>query len=486
MNGQNELTLTADKAEHKTEEKRSRLVLYNKLFTPHTKKTICEKTRLQLTTSLNYFLFTLLHLSENDWVLAMIDVDDYENMAKKYGSQRVSNKVNQIGTVVYNFCQNNPNKLKAFRCKDVTVDENEDKYDVFAIVMCCISGNSSSNLFLAEKYINKLVAKIKQQTNETVSVGIAKMNDWESFEEWKQRGLKNITIARTIALKNEFNTMNDEKDTNGTIVTKTQNSNVYSDINVKYVNSKVDDNLHSSDKKEKEKSGYTLGNKEEFDTKMQEIANNEDYEWMIALLEIDDFSSFVFLNNDNKHFISKEKSKIAMEMYDLFNVYGGSNYFGYKWNGNEGGDTYGMILYDSKDANKCLITAIDLIEALKDEIKQKCPFTVSIGCGKLEQDDLGMTDDWYERITKYLHKAKKTGGNLVIYRKDRSNTRRESNVSNSSSSSNDLQLDLKSNNGDQEKQIETNTLSAIKVCLLVSETIFFTFALWFLFYFGVA
>ena len=74
--------------------------------------------------------------------------------------------MNQIGTVVKAFCDNNQRKLKGFNINDAIVDEEcNEKRDLFAILMYC-----RPELIKANKYISKLIAKIKQQTNETVCV----------------------------------------------------------------------------------------------------------------------------------------------------------------------------------------------------------------------------------------------------------------------------------------------------------------------------
>ena len=485
----------------RTRKLRKRLNLYNTLM-GQGKEKLCTQTQLQSLISLNYSLYTFLHLNDSDWVLAMIDIDGYNEMINKWG-QNTMRKVIQVGTVIKAFCDNDTNKLKGFRCSNL-IANNEDnpdggRHDGFAVLMYC-----TPNLDKSEKYVGKLEKKIKQQTNETVTVGIAKMNEWETFEEWKQRGLKNIIIARNsenIDI-NQFSETDEKKLPNGEATTttttattstasgrriETENGTIYSDINVKYVNGKYGGNNGNEDEKKEDVSGFgrKLGNKEEFDIKMQEIANNEDYEWVVALMEIDDFTSFVFLNNSNKEIILAEKNKIDKEIFHLFNVYGNGNgngngngtnkndsiYFGYKWRGNEGGDTFGLILYNSKDRNKCLVSAIDLIESLKDEIRQECSFTVSIGCSKLEESDLGIADDWYERIKKHLEKGKKKGGNRVVYRRDKSDTNRESNINNRSSTSDVLQFESKSNETAQENEIEKKTIESIEVCLCVSASL---------------
>ena len=294
----NTLSPTKDKNELQ------RLDLYNSLFGQDA-RTTCQQTGLLLTPSLNYSLYTFLHLYDISWVLAIISIDELNQLNEKYGKQDAkTRKIHQIGTVIKNFCANDPRKLKGFKCNDLIIvnhhndDDNgiyniedidgELQNDLFAILMYCHPQLSKS-----EKYIKKLMKKIKLLTNETVSVGVAKLNEWETFDEWKHRAFRNMINARNI--------VQSEKDT------------FYSDIDVNYKNP-----THwgwgpvtTSGK---------MGNKEEFDKKLKEIANKEDYEWIAAIMEVDDFESFVFLNS--KEIVNKETDKIKKEIYILFDIYG--------------------------------------------------------------------------------------------------------------------------------------------------------------------
>ena len=170
------------------------LKLYNSIF-KQGKNKICDKTGLQFTQSLNYSLQTFLYTSHNYWVLAIIDINGLIEDNGKFISQEASSKINQVGVVIKTFCENNPSKLKGFRCNsndliDIGIgDDTEDtqdtedaKYyfpnDLFAMLIYC-----HPKLILGEKHISKLMKKIEQQTNKTVCIGVAKMNEWKSFDE---------------------------------------------------------------------------------------------------------------------------------------------------------------------------------------------------------------------------------------------------------------------------------------------------------------
>ena len=67
--------------------------------------------------------------------------------------------------------------------------------------------HSHPKLNKSEKYISKLIDKTKQQTNESVFVGIAKMNNWETFEKWKHRAIKNVNQHYQVGYEIESNTV---------------------------------------------------------------------------------------------------------------------------------------------------------------------------------------------------------------------------------------------------------------------------------------
>ena len=377
-----------------------RLELYNSIF-GQGRDRICDKTGLRLTQSFNYSLQTFLYQCDNNWVLAMIEIDGLNDINTKFEHQIENRKEYQVGVVIKNFCENDPRKLKGFKCDFVDViDGKEFKRELFSIIMYC-----HPNINKSEKYIRKLMFKIKQQTNKSVFIGIAKMNDWETFEEWKTRAINNLKKAKNVI----------PTETKTTDTTDPGNGAFHSDIGINYRNPNVDESKQDEKQQEPQKR---LGSKEEFDSKMKSIANNEDYDWTAAIIDIDDFDAFLFSNNNNKDVTAKEMDKIEQEMYHLFNIYGNDHnkietkYFGYKLS--DGGH-FGMILYDSKDRNKCYVAAHEIVETLKEEIGIKCKFTVSIGASRPKEDDLGMSDDWLERINSNLRKAKQNGKNQVCF-----------------------------------------------------------------------
>ena len=61
-------------------------------------------------------------------------------------------------------------------------------------------------------------------------------------------------------------------------------------------------------------SSTKIGKWKEFDLKMPEIANNEDSEWIAAIMNIDDYDSLVIKNNNDKQIIKNELKTLQKEI----------------------------------------------------------------------------------------------------------------------------------------------------------------------------
>ena len=78
---------------------------------------------------------------------------------------------------------------------------------------------------------------------------------------------------------------------------KTQtNGAFFSDIDINYVNPQEDS---------------TIGDEKENEQKQ----NEENYEWIVAIMSIDDFSSVVFSKNNDKQALQLEINEVEKEMY---------------------------------------------------------------------------------------------------------------------------------------------------------------------------
>ena len=347
--------------------------------------------------SLNYALQALLSMENDTWSLAMIDIGSVAPV-----------RIEQFGTTIGGFCSKLQPKLKACKCNNATNDNRK----LFGVLINCSAG-----LFESEIYMLRLMNEINSVSNddETVSISIAKMNKWETFDEWKTRAIKNI---QKIKQKQKQNAKH-----------KSTKNDIYSDIDVDY--SKPQQNVKTSknntetiDAKEQKDDMSDvidkLGSKDELDAKMIEIASDEESskDWIVALMSIDESEND---NNDNgrEQLQTEHRDKVEKEILKLFGIFDHGNkkddmkYFGYKLSG---GDVFGMILFDLEDDSKC-IPGHDLLEILLDNIKNNCSFTVSIGYSKLMDDDLGLTDEWLARANVNLKQAKKNGKNQIYFGK---------------------------------------------------------------------
>ena len=241
----------------------------------------------------------------------------------------------------------------------------------------------------------------------------------------------------------------------------------YSDVSIKFINPDNCDQKQDEKKQhqqEEQRVVAKIGTKEEFNDKMKRIANNDDYDWVVAMMAIDDFESFVFSNIDNKEVVTKEIDKMTQEMFYLFDIYGNRTAIAdtteiikyCAFESNHDGE-FGLILYDSKDINKCYVPAHEILATLKEEICIKCQFTVSIGCSRLTEDDLGIMDDWYERVKKNLKQAKKNGKNQICFGAG----------SKIEDEHTELELKLMDDNH-QENEIEEKSLQSIEICSCIT------------------
>ena len=71
-------------------------------------------------------------------------------------------------------------------------------------------------------------------------------------------------------------------------------------------------------KKVQESASRRLGSKEEFDLKLQDIAN-EDENWIVSVMDIDDLGQFLF-ENDDRLKVQPEILKLEEIMIDLFSA----------------------------------------------------------------------------------------------------------------------------------------------------------------------
>lgn len=415
---------------------------------------IDKETGLLGTNALNYSLQTYLHLGDDRWVLAMLDIDNLKHLNDTLGYSGTNARIKFVGQIIKDFCDSNPLKFQGFRNNDGSFG---GKGDLFAILIYC-----KRNLQFAERHMKSLIKQINNISNTQVSVGIAKMNKnknknnktaVESFEQWKHRAFNNI-----LKVKNNINSEN----------------HIYSDINeiLEDAHDSKDDskdnNNSNSDTNDKKNNTIkvigSLGDKQSFDEKMKEMVMNEDNKWILGIIDADNMGDFK--DEKGKVFANNEIIKIGNEILKMSNILGKEYCLGYKLSG---GDEFGIIIHESDNS---ILPGKDIIQTLIDNVSFNSQVTISVGFSKLDIDNEEMTHEWYQRTNEYLSQAKKNGKNQCYFGQDMSvfgMTRTKSMMGDEFDIMN--QITENENNTMEDDQITLHSLQSIEVSLcLISNS----------------
>ena len=205
----------------------------------------------------------------------------------------------------------------------------------------------------------------------------------ETFKEWLQRGTKYMTVVKMEQGGNGLHSDIYEKE-------KENNQNDNDKKNSNEEKSEKDEN--QSNEKQNEK---ILVIKTHFDNKRKEIAQKEDENWVLALIDGDNMASFE--EEHGKEAASQEICKIGYQMSILCLMLADSC-FGFKF----GGDEYRLIVYDNKDDIQH-IGARDVIESLLENVRATCSVTISIGFTNYNSDDEETFRQWQKQMVKIEH-----------------------------------------------------------------------------------
>ena len=364
-------------------------------LTTNAEENIEKNIELQTTKSLNESLHQHLQGKNTNYVLCMINIDQLSNLNETFGLHGGSAKRDQIVREIAQFCTKNPHKLQGFLCNDIKKSQRV----LYCILIKC---NDNKKLDISQRYMMKLMKHIKQLTSETVSVGIAKMNHWETYDEWKVRAFNNISLAR------------DGKGISPGF------GELYSDIKVEFT--QPQDVVSAEDEKTlelKEQASSNkpqrlkLGNRSEFGEKIREIMGGLDKNWIMAIMSVDKLGDLTFAK------VEKDITKNTLDIFNAFDDNDNKRYFGYKITEEH---VYGMILYDCQELNEnvAFVSAHDVLEALRSRINSKCSFSVLIGYDRvvMESDikslDPSFTNDVIDRVYVKFLKLKKNASNQVV------------------------------------------------------------------------
>ena len=147
--------------------------LYNQKTANHD---IDETTGLPSVASLVYSLQTCIVLQDAKWVLAMCDINNLTDINDKIGYSGANHKIEEIGKIISKFVSQKPFEMKAFR------NSSNGKGALFAIVIYC-----DEKFEIGELYMKRLKDKIFDYSNETVSIGMTRINKYDNVNDWIDR-----------------------------------------------------------------------------------------------------------------------------------------------------------------------------------------------------------------------------------------------------------------------------------------------------------
>ena len=350
-------------------------------------------TGLPDTRDFDRFLKTIVLEKNVLWVLAMLNIDKLKDWNDDYTHNMGNTKIKQCGTIIKDFCDQMPKRLKGFKH-----NKNEmGKGDIFGILFNCESKNKNRNrkrngnkdkteskdiYKFAKDKMSILINNIFEQSQVSVSVGMIpfEVNKIKTIEDWKLACLHNIKIAKKNGGKQFY-------------------FSKFSQINVENNNN---DKNKEEEKSEETKNSYKLLDEAAFKFKIKEICNDEDIDWVMALIDCDNVSKLI-KKYDNS-FVDLQVGLVRKEIYKICDIYD-SNIFGYHL-GN--GDEFALLINDSFDEmEENWDFSFDIIQNLMDNIRDISLLTISVGLTRLQFDELA--NQWQERCDKYLQNAKWQG-----------------------------------------------------------------------------
>ena len=363
------------------------LVLFNSLFNRNNINNpgdIDSGTGLPLSNSLIYSLQACILLQDRKWVLAFCDIDNLRELNDDLGYSGANHKIEDIGKIIKKFVSQKPFELKAFRNKI------NGKGDSFAILIYC-----SKKIEFCKRFMSRLRKQIYQLSNAKVSIGMTNINKFDkNYTTWINRANDALSNVK-------------QKGGNDVLFNQV-------DFNLKPLTQKEEQEEEDKEKKTKngnrsEKKELELGRKEDFDAKMNEIASNDDNNWVISLLDCDNLGDLKELKGNEA--AANEIENVKNEIITLCDIMG-NNCLGY----HVGGDEFGLIMFDNNEKND--FRAKDMIKALIDNVRDSCKVTISAGFSRLDVEECEMRDAWYDRTNDYLKQAKSNGKNQAYWGQD--------------------------------------------------------------------
>ena len=147
-----------------------------------------------------------------------------------------------------------------------------------------------------------------------------------------------------------------------------------------------------------------LGKKNKYKIKLNNIADNEDFNWCLIAIDGDNIGKIKKESDIGAKYVIESLKNTIFSVINEFNNINNINNNKKSIGFERGGDECSIFIY-CKDQNKQI--AEKLIYNLFDNIQKQGNCTISAGLGFLEEDETG--EDFEDRVEKGLEKSKQNG-----------------------------------------------------------------------------
>ena len=310
--------------------------------------------------------------SNAKWVLGLLDVDGLKAINEEKGYIGADLVIVSIATVIKNFTQDDPQRLKAYKI------DKQGKGDLFGLLIRYKETN------FIKRNIDRLISTIYDNTSQVgVSVGITSIRNKDTtYDDCYEKALECLKIAKE----------------NG-------GQQYYWDIN---------DIKKMKDVEYEPYPGHAvLGNKHEFQIKLRKVARQENENWILALIDGDNVGKL-------KATDVEQAANAIEELYikiTRISINSDCHCFGYLF----GGDEFAIIFWDPLNNSKIEedtqfeydveedIKYADILQGLIKSMESTTDITISVGFARVKSDELAT--EWIERANKNLSIAKQNGKN---------------------------------------------------------------------------
>ena len=349
--------LATEEAEEEAKEKKEknyRKNVFDNVFAFGESEKRKDDDGLQGPVAFNYFLQRILFVEDDTWILAMIHVNN------RNSDNKINDDKNIIEKEICKFCNDSGYRCKGYKCKD----------NLYGVFIYCNDQQSGINSKMKERCIKLLRTRIKNVTNEKISIDIADINNLGEYDK---------------------------------IVTSNMNRNILGNMNSTV--GMTGDILHSDALGLQVKRTHRFAHNEfklqtqsEFEAKMRNVLTKSSRGmWVLGILQIDNLKQ-VISHSDKLRLEQLILTVVEMYSYEI-KGHRETRYFAYDLDDGK----YGFLFPDTQWE---YVGANDVVDYLTWHVKKEVEFSVSIASSKLNDNDLGLADKWYQRVVDKLTPAK--------------------------------------------------------------------------------